>query len=168
MEKYAYNYARSGLAGKVCVAERESKRIAMPEMFDIIAGSDTGAIIASTLILKNSNQTAFDNGDQINEHFAQTSAEFFEFEGPKLFTEKGIPVWMQILITAGFAILVAIGVYSCCRWRLDKNDQFYQSMKIINTCLDTMKDEKLDGISKERKIYLIKQLKEQQAEETNP
>lgn len=36
-----------------CLPERESGKIAMHELFDMIAGSETGAIIASTLLLKN-------------------------------------------------------------------------------------------------------------------
>lgn len=47
MEQYAYNVARRDL----CIPERESKRIAMPELFDMISGSETGAIIATSLVL---------------------------------------------------------------------------------------------------------------------
>jgi patatin-like phospholipase/acyl hydrolase len=32
---------------------RTSERVAMPELFDMIAGSETGAIIASSLAIKN-------------------------------------------------------------------------------------------------------------------
>lgn len=49
MEMKAYQTAiRDG-----CMEERASGKIAMPELFDMIAGSETGAIIASTLLLKN-------------------------------------------------------------------------------------------------------------------
>jgi patatin-like phospholipase/acyl hydrolase len=36
--------------------ERDIKRIAMPEIFDFISGADTGAIIASTLIVPKKNK----------------------------------------------------------------------------------------------------------------
>ena len=47
MEKKAYLIARS----LKCLTERESERVAMHELFDMIAGSETGAIIASSLVV---------------------------------------------------------------------------------------------------------------------
>ena len=48
MEEYAYKVANHDR----CIT-RDIERIAMPELFDLIAGSETGAIIASTLVLPN-------------------------------------------------------------------------------------------------------------------
>ena len=53
MEQYSYSVARR----EFCITPRESKRIAMPELFDMIAGSETGAIIATSLVLPNTNAT---------------------------------------------------------------------------------------------------------------
>lgn len=47
-ESFAYNIGRSDY----CIKERESEKIALTEMFDMIAGSETGAIIASSLVIK--------------------------------------------------------------------------------------------------------------------
>ena len=49
LEQNAYVVARRDF----CIDERVSERIAMPELFDIIAGSETGAIIATSLVLPN-------------------------------------------------------------------------------------------------------------------
>ena len=49
MEKKAYLIARR--AG--CIDERTDERVAMPELFDMIAGSETGAIIATSLVVPN-------------------------------------------------------------------------------------------------------------------
>ena len=49
MEQNAYQQA----VRSYCLPERKSGRIAMPELFDSIAGSETGAIIASSLVIKN-------------------------------------------------------------------------------------------------------------------
>ena len=49
MEQYAYSVAERDY----CIPARASKRIAMPELFDLIAGSETGAIIATSLVLPN-------------------------------------------------------------------------------------------------------------------
>ena len=53
MEQKAYQIAQRDL----CFPDRDSERIAMPELFDFIAGSETGAIIASTLVIPNTNAT---------------------------------------------------------------------------------------------------------------
>ena len=45
LELIAYYSARDNF----CIPERESGRIAMPELFDLISGSETGAIIAASL-----------------------------------------------------------------------------------------------------------------------
>ena len=47
LEQSAYFEAIS----KQCIEPRESKRIAMPEIFDFISGSGTGAIIAGALVV---------------------------------------------------------------------------------------------------------------------
>jgi hypothetical protein len=47
MEKSAYFEA----VRRECIQPRASKRVAMPELFDFIAGSGTGAIIAGTLVV---------------------------------------------------------------------------------------------------------------------
>jgi patatin-like phospholipase/acyl hydrolase len=49
MEQYAYTVAKRDL----CIPERASQRISMTELFDMISGSETGAIIASSINLAN-------------------------------------------------------------------------------------------------------------------
>ena len=51
MEQKAYQTAIRDQCQEI--QKRESEKIAMPELFDMIAGSETGAIIASSLMLKN-------------------------------------------------------------------------------------------------------------------
>ena len=57
MEQNAYYAARDTYCN---FPERDPPRIAMPELFDFIAGSDTGAIIAASLILPKSDQNVPD------------------------------------------------------------------------------------------------------------
>ena len=54
MEQYAYIAAIRDR----CIPPRDSGRVAMPELFDMIAGSETGAIIASSLAVKNPDASA--------------------------------------------------------------------------------------------------------------
>jgi len=49
LELIAYYSARE----QYCIPERESQRVAMPEIFDMIAGSETGAMIGATLVIPN-------------------------------------------------------------------------------------------------------------------
>ena len=49
MEQNAYDSAYRAY----CIPERESQRVSMPELFDAISGSETGAIIASALVIPN-------------------------------------------------------------------------------------------------------------------
>ena len=54
MEKSAYFSAIS----RGCIEPRESKKVAMPELYDFIAGSGTGAIIAGSIVVKNSDENS--------------------------------------------------------------------------------------------------------------
>jgi orotate phosphoribosyltransferase len=49
LEIISYYSARE----QYCIPERASGKIAMPEIFDMIAGSETGAIIGATLVMPN-------------------------------------------------------------------------------------------------------------------
>ena len=70
MERTAYYEARA----QYCIPERESERIAMPELFDMIAGSESGALIAGALVVP-ANETQQD--DQINRWFANDTMRHF-------------------------------------------------------------------------------------------
>jgi hypothetical protein len=62
LENLAYFEAKK----LVCIDDRPSKKIAMPELFDMIAGSDTGAIIGATISIENTDKTS----TQMNKYFA--------------------------------------------------------------------------------------------------
>lgn len=49
MEKYAYNYTRD----EYCIPERDTKRISMAELFDMVAGTSTGSLLATSIVLPN-------------------------------------------------------------------------------------------------------------------
>jgi len=59
-----------------CLPDRKSEKVAMPELFDMIAGSETGAIIASSLVIPNDDPDTKDA--QKNKYFATTSLDFFD------------------------------------------------------------------------------------------
>ena len=79
----------------------------MTELFDMIAGSETGAIIASTLTLKNSDAAS----QQKNRFFANKAIEYFEETADSLYKDNKMPTWGVVLITTLASILVGIPVF---------------------------------------------------------
>lgn len=72
-ESRAYFLAR----GQYCIKARASEKIAIPEIVDVVAGSETGALIASTLLMPHIATAADKNPDQINERWANTTTQWF-------------------------------------------------------------------------------------------
>ena len=103
MEKKAYFIAQRDY----CIPERADKRIAMHELFDMIAGSETGAIIAATLVMPNGNMTQaevdavqpFSNVTYLNKYWAAKSSNFFIENVDRLYVESQMPNWVQFLIS---------------------------------------------------------------------
>ena len=77
-------------------------------MFDNIAGSETGAIIATTLNVKNKTDTA---GIQENAFFANTFLEFMEGPGDDLYSDRKIPPYGQVLIISLVAFAFGVPIY---------------------------------------------------------
>ena len=99
MEQYAYTVALRDY----CIAPRESRRIAMPELFELIAGSETGAIIATMINLPNDNTTSA----QKNKYFANNATDWFDKYEVKLYHNPKLPVWMNI--TINLVVLLIFG-----------------------------------------------------------
>lgn len=53
MEGEAYNYARKNY----CIDQRKSRKVSMAEIFDLVAGTSTGSLLATALVIPN-NDTA--------------------------------------------------------------------------------------------------------------
>ena len=104
MEDVAYELA---MEGQCLPAERKSKKISMVELFDMIAGSETGSIVATTIALKNVEEAEADGEDdkeetekedRPNRFFADTAVQFFEQTVDVLYYESRIPVALQVFI----------------------------------------------------------------------
>ena len=81
----------------------------MPELFDFIAGSETGGIIASTLVIPNMNATT--NSTQKNKYFATTALDFFDKNVDKIWHDNKVPLFTRILIIGVIISLICGGVY---------------------------------------------------------
>ena len=53
MEKASYDYAHK----EYCFPERKNGRISMAELFDLVAGTSTGSLLATSLVIPNDNET---------------------------------------------------------------------------------------------------------------
>ena len=105
MEQNAYTAARRDF----CIPERESGKISMHELFDMIAGSETGAIIASSLVLPNTNATT--SSIQKNEYFADTSKQWFKDHVDTMYHDTNIPILLNLFLTLLFSALFAAAAY---------------------------------------------------------
>jgi len=105
MEQYAYTTARS----HGYIEERTSGRISMPELFDMVAGSETGAIIATTIVLPNTNTSSRDN--QPNKYFADTAVDFFSKNVDILYHDAQMPMLLKFVIILMFSGIVCSIVY---------------------------------------------------------
>ena len=71
----SYTIANRQPIGGKTIKARESKKIAIPELFDMIAGSETGAITASYLSIKNDDPAKSD--DQPNKYWASDVSSIY-------------------------------------------------------------------------------------------
>jgi hypothetical protein len=112
LEQIAYYSARDNY----CIPEREAERIAMPELFDLISGSETGAIIAASLNRPNDDKTPDGHGNvQINKWWASKTSELFYDNSKNLYEDNHLSTITQIIIIIA-AVLIDSGlVYLCLR-----------------------------------------------------
>ena len=74
----------------------------MTELFDMIAGSETGAIIASTLVLKNDDPKTM--AIQKNKFFVSEAMDYFKENVDVIYQDKRMPFFLKALVTV-FAIV---------------------------------------------------------------
>lgn len=108
MELNAYSVARQ----KYNIPPRDSQRISMTELFDLIAGSETGAIIGANLAIPNDDPDT--KATQKNKYFADHSVDFFEKNQQALYHDAKTPVVTKIIVIAilvGIASGLVYGLY---------------------------------------------------------
>ena len=92
LELKAYEIAN----GKQCLSKpRKNKRISMVELFDMLAGAETGSIIATTLAMKNDQANS---KDQPNKYYADTVIRFFDATINELYYDIRMPVSLKVFI----------------------------------------------------------------------
>ena len=85
----------------------------MHELFDMIAGSETGGIIATMLSIKNDDQQT--QHIQKNKYFAEDAVKFFEKNVNDLYKDYAFPVWGRILLIIIVICCLMCGFYACVK-----------------------------------------------------
>jgi len=81
METYAYEYGQRAY----CIPDRTTKKISMAEVFDLVAGTSTGSLLATAIVIPNDD--AETNATQFNKYFAQKAIEVYTERAPQVFTK---------------------------------------------------------------------------------
>lgn len=120
----------------------------MPELFDVIAGTETGAIIGASLVIPGNGTSA----EGLVKNYAAASMEFFKEYSSDLYVAQELNFWQNALVTAGFAALLSFSVFGCLRrkYYIDpvKIASLTEVEVIINTQLDLAKKGELHSNDK--------------------
>jgi hypothetical protein len=101
MEHTAY-FSAIGQFGKECFPERDNDKISMAELFDVISGSETGALIAGSLNIKNDDPTL----EQPNKYFATKAMDYFnEDNSYELYSSQNLSWYTKSIIYTIVAII---------------------------------------------------------------
>ena len=83
----------------------------MTELFDMIAGSETGAIIGTVINLPNTDAST--NSTQPNMYFASDARDWFKENNTKLYHNPKMPTSVKVLLALAFFALVGPLIYCC-------------------------------------------------------
>jgi hypothetical protein len=81
----------------------------MVEFFDMIAGSESGAILASTLVIKNDNENS--SSIQANKFFADKVVDFYENQMNNIYKDNELSTKYYFLIIC--LTMLIFGAISC-------------------------------------------------------
>jgi len=86
------------------------------ELFDMVAGVETGAIMGSALVLKN-NKTS---SQQPNLWFAKDIQGFFEETVNTFYIDNYKPLWLKFLLQFTLTFIMSYCVYKCAFTKYEK------------------------------------------------
>ena len=131
LEKIAYFSARR----QKCIPERDSEKVAMPELFDMISGSETGAMIGATLVIPNDDPST--KSTQINKYWAQTMSDFFYGNTSKIYVDQNMPFWLNALLVIFLMVLVCTATYCCFNKRYKRTPGYTEKLEAVNLFIET-------------------------------
>lgn len=130
----------------------------MTELFDYISGSDTGAIIAGSLLLKNDDQASIAKG-QKNKYFANETVEWFEKNVEVLYRDARMPIALQVFLIVFLVLSITYLVF----WIVRRHYRIQDFDINVEKLLDWINDTEItffDKQNKDNKKQNIKKLAE--------
>ena len=148
MEKEAYSYAREQFAG---FPERSTEKISMAEIFDLVAGTSTGSLLATALVIPNNDTSS----PQPNKFFSDRVIEVYQSEGATVFTKYEIS---NTLLWVGVAVFIVVGALLglCIGVHCYHNPQFEENMKMLKQLVKTRK-QTIRGKMKQPLVEVMKE-----------
>jgi hypothetical protein len=134
MEKMAYYSARE----QYCITERPDEKVAMPELFDMIAGSETGALIGSILVQPNEDIST--NATQVNKYWASYASSMFWDESGKLYVDQDMPFFIRLLILCIFMSLISGLVYYCFHRKYRLKPGYEDKIEQLSVMIENYKE----------------------------
>lgn len=98
----------------------------MPELFDLITGSESGALIAGTLVYP-ANTTELAE-KRINQMFADETMKHFRENAQKLYISQSLPWYTNMLIILIFIFVMSSLTYMCLSKKLDAKQGYEKSV----------------------------------------
>ena len=135
METLAYNLAQRDIP---CWSDYQKDRtltdkIAMTELFDMFAGSETGAIIASSLVMSDTNDKSKPK------YLAKESLQWFMQHLDDLYYDAYIELWIKILIVLVALVLVGL-LAEMCTQLCFMNRKYRTAFRDVKLLYDFRKD----------------------------
>ena len=106
-----------------CIPPNDDERLAMTEIFDIIAGTDTGAIIAGSIAYNDP------NSDEIN--YVSKAMNFFEEHGEEYYKARKLGAGWQIMITSIFSLFCGCICFCCLRNKYNPKPDYFNKIKEV-------------------------------------
>lgn len=118
----------------------------MTELFDYISGSDTGAIIAGSLLLKNDDQASIAKG-QKNKYFANETVEWFEKNVEVLYRDARMPIALQVFLIVFLVLSITYLVF----WIVRRHYRIQDFDINVEKLLDWINDTEITFFDKQNK-----------------
>lgn len=110
----------------------------MPELFDMIAGSETGAMIGSALVVPNLDPAT--NKTQINKFWASDLSEYFKNNASHLYVDQQMPFLTNLLILVFAITLVSALTYYCFDRKYKLKAGYLETMEKLSLMIESYTD----------------------------
>lgn len=134
LEKLSYYIANE----LYCIPKRDNERIAMPELFDMISGSETGSLIGGALVIPNDDPNTKDT--RINKWFASDTTKFFYDESATLYKDQEMPAGWSVLVFLSSIIFFSALTYYCFHRKYRLQPHYMEKLTELGLMLENYQE----------------------------